>query len=303
MNFLKSVCSKINQQKKPIGNVFRNGFSIYEKSLVNSNGLQKTGLLGNVFRNGFSIYEKSLVNSNGLQKTGLLGNLLTYQKSLYANGLQLNRTRFLRNFSTGLMLNKAHLPVEKLLTASFSTNPKGGGSGDDPAFQESRLWNEKKKRLANLGQISKNIENESKLFTPNLKNVDGLAKFMDDLATELEDLYVETMSFGEDEEKNGKDGSLMHDLSKFMMDAYEKLKKGESVVKVVRVVFGNFGFTTFNSFEDATKTANNYALLGQEVKLDEDELDDYSYTLICIGYKGWILKGERKDFCPPFKFP
>ncbi|EFH52889.1 predicted protein [Arabidopsis lyrata subsp. lyrata] len=260
-----------------LGNVFRNGFSIYEKSLVNSNGLQKTGLLGNVFRNGFSIYEKSLVNSNGLQKTGLLG-----------------------NFSTGLMLNKAHLPVEKLLTASFSTNPKGGGSGDDPAFQESRLWNEKKKRLANLGQISKNIENESKLFTPNLKNVDGLAKFMDDLATELEDLYVETMSFGEDEEKNGKDGSLMHDLSKFMMDAYEKLKKGESVV---RVVFGNFGFTTFNSFEDATKTANNYALLGQEVKLDEDELDDYSYTLICIGYKGWILKGERKDFCPPFKFP
>lgn len=83
-------------------------------------------------------------------------------------------------------------------------------------------------RLAKLGQISKNIENEFILLTPNLKNV-GLAKLMGDVTTELQNLSLETMSFGEDEEKKGKDISLMNDLSNFMKEALDKLKKGEFV--------------------------------------------------------------------------
>lgn len=67
-------------------------------------------------------------------------------------------------------------------------------------------------------------------------------------------------------------------------------------------MFGDFGFKTFNSFEDATKTASNFGLLGQEVKLDEEELDVFSYMLIYNDHKGWILKAKREDF-PPFKFP
>ncbi|CAH8263301.1 unnamed protein product [Arabidopsis lyrata] len=83
-------------------------------------------------------------------------------------------------------------------------------------------------RLAKLGQISKNIENEFILLTPKLKNV-GLAKLMGDVTTELQNLSLETMSFGEDEEKKGKDISLMNDLSNFMKEALDKLKKGEFV--------------------------------------------------------------------------
>ncbi|CAL9233734.1 unnamed protein product, partial [Arabidopsis halleri] len=185
------------------------------------------------------------------------------------------------------------------VTASFSTNKKGGGSADDPAFKQSKLWREKMERLAKLGQISKNIENEFILLTPNLKNV-GLAKLMGDVTTELQNLSLETMSFGEDEEKKGKDISLMNDLSNFMKEALDKLKKGEFVVPIV---FEDFGFKTFNSFEDATKTTSNFGLLGQEVKLDEEELDVFSYMLIYNDHKGWILKAKREDFCPPFKSP
>ncbi|CAE6005582.1 unnamed protein product [Arabidopsis arenosa] len=157
--------------------------------------------------------------------------------------------------------------------------------------------------------MSKNIEYKFILLTPNLKNV-GLAKLMGDVTTELQNLSLETMSFGEDEEKKGKDRFLMNDLSNFM-EALDKLKKGEfvnfkqvfmikslssnliskkiEVVKVVPIVFGDFCFKTFNSFEDATKTASIFGLLGQEVKLDEEELDVFSCMLNYNDHKCYVL--------------
>ncbi|CAE6079124.1 unnamed protein product [Arabidopsis arenosa] len=207
------------------------------------------------------------------------------------------------------------------VSASFSTNPKGGGSGDDPAFQKSRLWREERERIANLGRINKVMEKKFPRLEKRLQL--RSAEMMKDVTVTLEALCMKAMEFQGEQEKN--DESLVMSLSDLLSESYEKLLKAEfdfvkakgvymvgtllssliskrlKTVKSITSIYGELGFNTFNTFEDAVKASTSFSLFQKEVKLDEGKVE-HCYVLVVNGYKGWIVKAKREDLCPPFQF-